>query len=405
MSQVINGGDDVMLLHRHKNEISVGLLSNNDNDEELGFGEVHTNLLNLILYEEKVYSISCFFGIVPVDCVLNSNFASFIRFWIRFLYTSLVSSLLPLFCVLAYLAARGNHQPYDVSTESFFILGQVVQVLVIIYTLSFLIKELKRKQNMNIGWYTEAFKYSKRIAILVFVFITSVYIITVSWYVGISHKHLPKWPILFTSSYLEYLLFTSSNFFLAGILFIMIVQQRISLRIVEDLTHKIQSKTLTNAEYFQAKQNIITREQKLPVNVLVIFAMLNTLFGVVSIFKVYSGQGAWISTSNHALDLLYYTLCLLSIFGRELIFLLVIMFEIVKVNDAVEIMLNTLAEMDWGEELHSKQNLLFMAMLKRPIGATIFYRKPQSYHILIQIASSVTVTVLAFIRLYLIRNS
>ncbi len=82
-------------------------------------------------------------------------------------------------------------------------------------------------------------------------------------------------------------------------------------------------------------------------------------------------------------------------------FVLVLMFEIVKVNDKAEEIINKLAEEmtgTEGETAKEQQTHLYIAMKQRPIGATIFYCKPQTYHVLIQIASSILIVVWAFLR-------
>ncbi len=71
----------------------------------------------------------------------------------------------------------------------------------------------------------------------------------------------------------------------------MVVEQRITLRSVQELTKQVIDKTLTHSKFFDARKDIKDRENKIPVNLLIFMAMLNTLFGIITVFLWYYDMG------------------------------------------------------------------------------------------------------------------
>jgi hypothetical protein len=75
-------------------------------------------------------------------------------------------------------------------------------------------------------------------------------------------------------------------------------------------------------------------------------------------------------------------------FGRQIIVLIVILLEVVKVNDIADQLLKIIVKSEWPEKEMIRLNL-YVAMAECPTGSTIFYFRPSKFQLMIQIVSSI----------------
>lgn len=366
-----------------------------------------TNLMRIISNLEEAYMFSCIAGIVePQNFKENDSLNVGKKLWSQLLYYTLILSVISAIMVSVFICVEVDNSIFLWENVGF-ALGQLYQVMTILYAINrFLRKELQRERWMHISFYTSAITYSVKICKPILIALNTVYFTAlICRWATPSQTHYGNNSTFYqTIVNLNMLAFVASNFYLVALLFLIIIELRVSLQMVQTLTNEVESHTLTHTAYCEARTTMKQNEATLPINMLVILSIVNTIFGIASSFNTLILNFSSFYHDVPPSYFIYYFLIVLGTFGRELIFLLVLLFEIVKVNDEAERMLNKVVETVWDDETPGKQILLFMVMKQQPVGASIFYKKPQTYHIIIQIASSIVVTMFAFLRIYLFQK-
>jgi hypothetical protein len=173
-----------------------------------------------------------------------------------------------------------------------------------------------------------------------------------------------------------------SSLYLAGVYSILLVEQRISYQILIDTKESLHRKQLTDKIYLMTRNDMIKRDSNLPINWLLSTTLANTIVLIIILFVVAQGDG-----HNSVAAVFEDVIFCLAYFGRQIFILLIYLFEISKVNEIYDELLDELAIATNWEELEKLRWGLYISVKERPIGSTIFFFRPSRNAIFAQISS------------------
>jgi hypothetical protein len=127
---------------------------------------------------------------------------------------------------------------------------------------------------------------------------------------------------------------------------------------------------------------MIKRDSKLPINWLLSAALGNTIGLIIILFVI-----SQVKDHNSIAGVFQDVIFCLAYFARQIFILLGYLYEISKVNEIYDELLEELAiATDW-EELERRRWGLYISVKECPIGSTIFFFRPSRNEIFAQISS------------------
>ncbi len=175
--------------------------------------------------------------------------------------------------------------------------SQLVQVIVILYSLRYLTAELKRERMIHLRTYLHALQDKLPICKYTLMFLVVVYLsgllcraISAIYNPNDGRGESDAAMFLYAMYGIDLILFTASNFYLVALLYIMMIELSVTNCIMQNLSTQVDKMTLNNSKYFQTRSEIIEREKKLPINVLVMWAIFNALMGLAVLFPIASSM-------------------------------------------------------------------------------------------------------------------
>lgn len=378
-------------------------------------GKAVSSLLKIIQCNRSAYLFLCVMGLVPTnDSFVNLGIPKIgVFIWNVFLFVSLVLAVLMEFII--GLGSRLDEKTLnsDYSVDAFVIvLFLLFQFGTLVYTVTRLKDEITAKHAIDEQTYSAQVKYAFRICCRVLVVISVFTLLGFFFYLAYcmtEERDASMSRLWFVSipTALQPLLLIGSNFYLVGILFIVVIEERMTLMSIKRLISKVKDRTITHKEYIATQREIQSREDKLPINLLCITALLNSLFGII-IYILFAN----LDRSSGPYYAAYAVFVELTFFGRELLFLCLVLYEIVTINEQGRLLVQVLSESEWEEcdaESGASQSCsdknrqsVLLAALGSPMGATIFYKQPTMGMVLFRLASTIIVTILATLRVYFI---
>jgi hypothetical protein len=307
----------------------------------------YSNFHDLIIILDQLFSISCLTGlIIPSlsslqkssdDNKIKNKFRRY-WYWVTWLHISTFIFTLA-FCGFFFLDYYLYHS--DSFGVVFFqfanTVGVVLQNFLLFPTVIYVRKSFFLSRRINLNEYSSVLpgtlSATKKL-IWVFNFLTFLLVISLS--VANSSNSL-----FIVINAIEGFFFASSNYFCGGIYFYLVLEQRVSYNKIYQLYSKLQQKQLTRQEYLEVYYELKARDEILPISLFVTIALVNTLVILVVIAQLpYYSKGS--------VDVIFLILYVISVFGRQLIMLILVLYEILKVNSLSDRMIHHLSKDYWG---------------------------------------------------------
>lgn len=333
----------------------------------------------------KFYRFACMTGIImPASHDSgdgkSQNWSA--RLWVNYLhYGFLVNTLFLLAYGIVELMTHSDLDHYGavIACEVFGILSQH---LLLIPALVRLRGELTATRQIDRRKYEEAFDCAYRIGLVFFIALAALLLVFAA-VVASTIDVVPGLRLLVVLFMLP--LFLPINCFLCGVLTFLVMEQRLSYDAICSAERAVLAHSITHDSYMDIRAEIDERDRRSPVNWMIFSAVFNTVFCMVLIVVAKS-------ETNSATALAFGILYVLSAFGRQPIVLLLILFEMTKVNSLSERMLRALAaDASWAasKEAVTRFNL-YILMKESPLGSSLFTFRPSRTALTVQMASTVT---------------
>ncbi len=180
---------------------------------------------------------------------------------------------------------------------------------------------------------------------------------------------------------------------IVGIFTLLVIEQRVSYSFMINLRSKALSGELTDSLYVETGRNFDKRDQHSPINYVLFAAVVNTLICICVMFLL-SFTPAYDST-----EVLYNVLYMVVVFGNEIVLLMLILIEVLRVNEMVDILLeqtsrqllsglSTGGESEFPKDERRIRRLeLYLIMKEYRIGSRILFYRPTKVEIIVQITS------------------
>lgn len=130
------------------------------------------------------------------------------------------------------------------------------------------------------------------------------------------------------------------------------------------------------------RQGIDRREKMAPINWLSGTAVLNTLLGMILIITARPKD-------SRPVDIFAGCIYILTNFGRQTIVLLLLLYEMAKVNAINDQMIAYLARNLWPQEEWGARQNLYLLLKECPLGSSIFFFRPSKAALTFQMTSTV----------------
>jgi hypothetical protein len=404
---------------------------------------------DLISETPELFDISCLIGFtipsvlsslssgdnpITSDSSKNQTY----RYWIIWLHLSMllftVVSVASFFYDLIVFNLEGFAVIFFFFTNT---VGTVLQNFFLYPTVMYIRKSFLQPRDINIQEYASILPdtiRSTRRLIWWFNFLTLVFIICLCTTIATA-------PWLIIVYIFEGIFYLSSNYFLGGIYFFLVLEQRISYNKIYHLFSKLQQKQLSRIEYLSVFNEFKTRDRIQPISLFVSIAFFNTLLIIILISQLPGYETGLI-------DIILLIIFVISIFGRQLIILIYVLYEILKVNSLSDQMLKHLSVDYWGtitpgfadsssihtvssltlqppkqENTESSSNViddgdkedtpfcpdhrrtvLYVLLKENPIGSRIFSFRLSKFQLLAQICSLILSVSIVIIRTLVIAN-
>jgi hypothetical protein len=376
------------LLDQEKMEsgFSPSPLNPNQKDEER---EEPESIRDIICQTKKFYRWACITGIIMPDNSYSSSTSFFFkyivvkfRFWSFYMHFALLfQTIFMIFYLFYYVVTKDKHDSErKIIITTVQSIGFVLQNFLLYPAIVYLRKEiLAKRDKVDKEVYMEAMNYAISVGRYIFV----VFTILELTFVALECSFVASGNALFSTLLIIGIIFffTPANFFLLGLLTFLIYEQRLSLHTMKTVEKRIVEKDFSYSEYFLARESIDKRDRMTPINWLLSAGMVNTFLAILLLFVISEYKTEIILIFG---DIFF----ILSGFGRQIVVLVVILFEIVKVNEIADGLLKILVKSEWFNKDVIRLNL-YVAMKDCPMGSTIFYFRPSKFQLSIQIASSI----------------
>ena len=344
-----------------------------------------SSIRDVITHNDRIYWFSCVTGIISPQSFENAS-GSYskhnlrFRLWGWYLHICLFASTLFLFAAgLVYCILPGQRD--DIAIIACICFSIAFQNCMLYPAIVYLRREIDLKRNdVNRLIYEEAFMYALDIGRRIFVFL---FVLMFIFFIvqGIElHSLYESTRIAFLYIFIEFSIYAPCNVMLTGLFTFLVMEQRISYFTMQSIEHRMNEKTLSDAQYLQAKESINLREKVTPINWLVFGAIVTTLFGIIVIFFLTRFEYTTLGAFSIMMQVL-------TTFGRQTLVLIIFLLEIAKVNEIHEMMIHHLAKTRWiGED--TKRINLYIVMKEIPMGSSVFFYRPSKFELLLQIGSS-----------------
>ena len=180
----------------------------------------------------------------------------------------------------------------------------------------------------------------------------------------------------------------SSNFLLCGICGYLIMEQRLSNFYIHHIQAKLQTETLTDELYRMVRYHVSVRNEMAPINWLVSAGIIGIVVVIILVFVV-------ASMDFTKPEMCEFVFVILTNYGRQILVVFQFLWEVSKVNEIYDEMLQYLAEHNWQSPKEMDRCNLYMAMKELSIGTTIFYYRPTRGEVSVQVGSSILAILLA----------
>lgn len=203
--------------------------------------------------------------------------------------------------------------------------------------------------------------------------------------------------IIFLFSFVTLCLWRPGSFFIAllglssfpfvGAAALLINDQRVSHTILSKVLGAVISKTLTLDDYFVAEEAVSSSARTVSFSLLIIPAATSTAFAIVLLYldTTYTEQ----STQDPAGAFNFVAQFINSV-AREITVLLLLLYEMARVNEVSERFLPMLARQPWNVDKAGEERVnLYMAAQQYPLGAKILGYQPSRNVIILQMVSTV----------------
>jgi hypothetical protein len=234
-------------------------------------------------------------------------------------------------------------------------------------------------------------------------------------------------PLFAAYYFIEGLLFSASNYFMVGVFFFLIIEQRVTYQSIDQLYTAILEKRLTRDEYLRVQREILSRDSNEPINLFAVTSLINLVIILLLIWSITSfGDEIW--------QVVYALVFILSTFGRQFILLVLLLLEVLKVNSLAETMLKQISADLWEEDeevigeldtshddeeenngdlrenegKQEKTSLLqsrdhkrvqiYILLKEHPVGSNIFGYRPTRLQLIAQLASVIITVLIAILK-------
>lgn len=337
-----------------------------------------SSLLEYVERTPKLYHFSYFTGILSPNFNSQNQHHLKYRIWIGYLRVCFAGS--SLFCMLYgifILSIKVSQLNALIAGFAYF--GLVLQNFFLYPAIINLRREIRAPRVIDEAVYEQAFQHSifrgMRVLILFTLFL--LIFIVVDCYLLIAGP-----GVITLVAFCVFFFLTPANLFLAGLLTFLIVEQRVSFHTMMQIKDKLDKQGISFEEYFEARESIDARDRRAPINWLVAAAVWNTIICIVLIFVV-TQETNLDTPSNILSDVLF----VLAAYGRQIIVLFVMFYEIAKVNEISHQMIHSLARSQWKDQETQKLSL-YIAVKECPMGSTLFYTRPSRNQLFINMASA-----------------
>jgi hypothetical protein len=344
-----------------------------------------STLKDVISGNKKFYRWSCITGIImPNDSYQSKHYLFNLlffryRLWSFYLHFALCFQTIFMIVYLFYYSTTSHNSERKTILTIIQSFGFVLQNILLYPAIVYLRRELLfKRENINLEVYTESLTYAIRLCrkwLFVFTAFLAVF-------VSLETAFLDKSAWLSIALIIGIIIFfTPTNFFLVGLLSFLVFEQRLSFHTLNTVRDRIVAKDFTYTEYFSARESIDKRDRMTPINWLIFAALVNTVLAILLLFIISSYPQLLLFIFGE----IFYVI---SGFGRQIIVLIVILLEVVKVNDIADQLLKIIVKSEWPEKEMIRLNL-YVALAECPTGSTIFYFRPSKFQLMIQIVSSI----------------
>lgn len=350
---------------------------------------VRAPLRDIIAEHKDVYMFACLTGIVQPSSTENAEHSISkqnlrYRIWSFYLHAAFAANCLIMFAfgVYAFVEIEGRGGAVS-GSEAFVVL---LQNLLIIPPLVYLRRELIKPREICRAHYEEAFTYCVEVGRrTVWVLLIMMVVLTIDLCVYVPY------PMSILEAVVILLTFGPANLFLAGVFAFLLVEMRVSYRVIRGVENQLIARTLRHDEYLTARRDIDQREEMYPINWLSCAAVVNTIVGMVLIVI---SKPKEVSAVKALVGIIY----IITTFGRQTMVLLLTWYEMAKVNAINEQMLDRLSSEPWpADEQPAARYDIYILLKEKPLGSSIFFFRPSKTALFLQMGSTVLgVTVAVF---------
>lgn len=337
-------------------------------------------LRDVIARTPKFYRFSCLTGIIKPVSGDNTggctNWNLRFRLWVQALH---ILFFLQTVIVVPYAVLEFAY--FDAKLYEIIIVaacfGIFVQNILLVPAVMYLRKELTASRTIDLNIYNQAFQYSMirgRILFCALTLLLLLFLILIAVGVG-GAAGMGTFAILFA-------LFLPSNCFLTGVFAFLVMEQRLSYFAMRDAESMVDNRTITRKSYFLIRESIDYRDNLSPTNWLVSAAFLSTLLMVVIIIAAHEVED-W-----DLLEMLGAVALVVSVFGRQIVVLIMYLYQMAHVNAVAESMLEKTARADWDDD-NLRRLDLYVLMKEFPMGTTLFFYRPSRFALLLEMFSAV----------------
>jgi hypothetical protein len=330
------------------------------------FDSNNCSYMDIILRDQDNNYYASIFGIIYMSNDQQHSFFS--NIWKYFIY------IIPLFIsFLLFISSIFDSEEWESNdiTETIILFlyyastffGQMIILNIILY---YVYKQVTyQRENMNKEIYMEAISYSfkKSYNLLFFlnVFLIIGFIFSICYY--------PFQEVIYSV-----FIFFPSNFTFAGVISILLAEQKISHLEIQNISNSIKLTTLNEDDYHISRKIIEKRENYSPINMIFIFGVYNV---ILCAFQI-------LDNSSRIVD----SIIISTSYLRVIIGVSMITYELLLSNELSDHIPVILCSKEWSNiELTTKRIGLFIASKTLPLRATLFYFKPTRGELFVRLLS------------------
>ena len=347
-----------------------------------------------ILLNSEFYFFAAVSGIIDPKAGDKSNSITKLniryRLWSRFIIVGLLFSIIWFFysAIVGFLNTSNSAslRTLNFITNCAFALQAIVVFPAIGYTRAVIVA----KRDVNYGDFNQNFAYSVNLSwnFLRFWILLSMIFVCLNGYASSEYTTLVANVL---SQIFTFLIIIPSNYFLMGILCLLVYEQRVSRQLMDEVLKEINDETLTVDKYLSVRESMEMRDRAAPINLMLFSCIISVVAGLASLFWLFMNEN-----DNVAVDILYQIFVLIAVYGRPYAVILIILFEIVGVNERAEKIPSTIAKYKWQSSLDQSMRFsLYMATKEYPLGSMIINLRPSKFELITQVVSSIVGVVFA----------